>query len=136
MIDWSPKKRKTGREQTEIHGIIILIQKQGSYSFELFKFHDFFHDLFKFSMTLGLVYPQIHVANVVRCSTVFSCQMAMVKNFHSFSSLGVFFNLSSSTDTNSGVHRNVCRLRCIINPLYLTQSLLCHLQELHYQTKL
>ena len=27
---------------------------QGSYSFELFKFHDFFHDLFKFSITLGL----------------------------------------------------------------------------------
>ena len=27
---------------------------QGSYSFELFKVHDFFHDLFKFSITLGL----------------------------------------------------------------------------------
>ena len=25
------------------------------YSFELFKFHDFFHDLFKFSKTLGLI---------------------------------------------------------------------------------
>ena len=25
------------------------------YLFELFKFHDFFHDLFKFSKTLGLV---------------------------------------------------------------------------------
>ena len=27
---------------------------QGSYSFKLFKFHDFFHDLFKISKTLGL----------------------------------------------------------------------------------
>ena len=27
---------------------------QDSYSFELLRFHDFFHDLFKFSKTLGL----------------------------------------------------------------------------------
>ena len=27
---------------------------KGSYSFELFKFHEFFHDLFKFSKILGL----------------------------------------------------------------------------------
>ena len=27
---------------------------QGSYSFELFRFHDFFHDHFKFFKTLGL----------------------------------------------------------------------------------
>ena len=35
-------------------------------------FHDFFHDLFKFSMTLGLV--------------------VTFKNFHNFPSLGVFFD--------------------------------------------
>ena len=40
----------------------LLVQKdtmfkifiQRSYTFELLKFHDFFHDLFKFSKTLGL----------------------------------------------------------------------------------
>ena len=53
-----------------------------------------FYDLFKFSMTLGLV--------------------VTFKNFHNFSSLGVFFDLSSSTDTNSGVHHNVCRLHTIL----------------------
>ena len=31
-----------------------LLIKQGSYFFEFFKFHDFFHDLFYFSLTLGL----------------------------------------------------------------------------------
>ena len=30
-------------------------QSQGSYSSELFKFHDFFHDLFKCFKTIGLV---------------------------------------------------------------------------------
>ena len=50
---------------------------QGSSSFELNNssmiFLDFFHDLFKFSMTLGLV--------------------VTLKNFHNFPSLGVFFDL-------------------------------------------
>ena len=32
-----------------------LATAQGLYSFEVFKFHDFFHDLFKFSKTLELV---------------------------------------------------------------------------------
>ena len=39
-----------------------------------------------------------------------------LKNFHSFPSLGVFFDLSSSTDTGSGVHQNACRLRRLITP--------------------
>ena len=51
-----------------------------------------------------------------------------LRNFHSFPSLRVFFDPSSSTDTGSGVHQNVCRLRRLITPLYLTLSLLCHLQ--------
>ena len=54
-----------------------------------------------------------------------------LRNFHSFPSLRVFFDLSSSTDTGSGVHQNACRLRRLrrlITPLYLTLSLLCHLQ--------
>ena len=34
--------------------VMIVVSNTGSYSFELFKFHDFFHDLFKFSKTLGL----------------------------------------------------------------------------------
>ena len=45
---------------------------QGSYSFELFNFQDFFHDLFRFIKTLGLVVnlktllliaAEIHFAN-------------------------------------------------------------------------
>ena len=45
--------------------------------------------------------------------------------FHDFS-----MTLNSSTDTNSGVHRNVCHMHWLITctPLYLTLSLPCHLQ--------
>ena len=32
---------------------------------------------------------------------------------------GYFLTLNSSTDTNSGVHQNACRLRSFITPLYL-----------------
>ena len=32
---------------------------------------------------------------------------------------GYFLTLNSSTDTNSGVHQNACRLRSFIAPLYL-----------------
>ena len=39
---------------------------QGSYSFRLFKLRDFFHDLFKFSKTLGLVVTFKNVHNF-RC---------------------------------------------------------------------
>ena len=46
---------------------------QGSYSFKLFKFHDFIHDLFKFSKTLGLA--------------------VSFKNFKNFPCFGVFFDL-------------------------------------------
>ena len=81
---------------------------QGSYSFELFKFHDFFHDLFKFSKTLGLA--------------------VTFKNFKNFPCFRVFWALKSSTDTNSGVHKNAWRLRCLITPLHLTLSLPCHPQ--------
>ena len=67
-----------------------------------------FHDLFKFSMKLDLV--------------------VTLKNFHIFLVWGYFLTLSSSTDTNSDVHQNVCHLRCLITPIYLSLSLLCHLQ--------
>ena len=36
---------------------------KGSYSFYLFKFHDFFHDLFQFSMTLGIAVTFKNVEN-------------------------------------------------------------------------
>ena len=62
-------------------------------------FHDFFHDLFKFSKTLGLA--------------------VTFKNFKKFPCFKSFFKtLKSSKDTNSGVHRNVCRLRWLITYFY------------------
>ena len=70
--------------------------------------HDFFHHLFTFSMTL--------------------CFAARSKMFKTFHVLGYFLTLNSSTDTNSGVHQNVCLSRCLITPLYLTLTLLSHLQ--------
>ena len=36
--------------------------------------------------------------------------------------LGYFSTLNSSTDTNSGVHQNTCRLHCLITPLYTIVS--------------
>ena len=81
---------------------------EGPYSFELLKFHDFFHHLFTFSMTL--------------------CFAVTFKNVQNIPCFRVFFALNSSTDTNSGVHQNVCLSRCLITPLYLTLTLLCHLQ--------
>ena len=63
---------------------------------------DFFHDLFKFS------------------------KVSVLKKMKPFLALGYFLTLNSSTDTNSGVHQNACRLRCLITPLYLTLSLPCH----------
>ena len=81
---------------------------QGSYSFELFKFHDFFHDLFKLSKNLGLA--------------------VSFKNTKPLLVVELFLTLKSSTDTNSGVHQNACRLRCLITPLYLTLSSPFHLQ--------
>ena len=62
-------------------------------------FHDFFHDL------------------------SFSCHL-----FLKLLCFRVFLTLNSSTDTNSGVHLNVCRLRCSVTSLYLTLSLICHRQ--------
>ena len=59
--------------------------------------HDFFHDLFKFSKTLGLA--------------------VSFKNSNPKLVLERFLTLNSSTDTNSGVHQNAYRLRCLITPL-------------------
>ena len=50
------------------------------------------------------------------------------KMFKTFHVSGYFLTLNSSTDTNSGVHQNVCLSRCLITPLYLTLTLLSHLQ--------
>ena len=78
-------------------------------------FHDFFHDIFKFSRTLGLA--------------------VCFKTSKTFPFLDYFLTLNSSTDTNSGVYQNACRLRCLMTHLYLTLSL-PRLQELLYQAKL
>ena len=67
-------------------------------------FHRFFHDLFKFCMTYGLA--------------------VTLKNFQTPPSLRVFLTLNSSTDTNSGVHKNACRTRYSITPLCPTLPLL------------
>ena len=63
-------------------------------------FYDFFHDLFKFSMTLGLA-------------------VTFKKLFVVFE---YFLTFNSSTDTNSGVHKNACCSHCLIPTLYLTLS--------------
>ena len=58
-----------------------------------------------------------------RVGTLLSSSNSMT--FHDFS-----MTLNSSTDTNSGVHHNVCHMHWLITrtPLYLTLSLPCHLQ--------
>ena len=45
---------RNGINETIYKQVTIFIQ--GLYSFELFKFHDFFHDLFQFSMALVLAF--------------------------------------------------------------------------------
>ena len=90
--------------------------RQCSYSFELFKFHDFFQEIFKLSKTLGIAIS--------------------FKQFTNFSCFRVFLTLNNSTDTNSGVNNNAYRFRCLITPLCLALSSPWHLQELIYQTKL
>ena len=47
---------------------------QCSYSFQLFKFHDFFHDLFKFSKTLGLAVSLKKFTNFPCCRVFFDLQ--------------------------------------------------------------
>ena len=70
----------------------------------------FFHVLFKFSKTFSLA--------------------VTLKSFKNVSQvvLRYLWTLDSSTNTNSGVYQNVCRLRWLITPFYLTLSLPCHLQ--------
>ena len=46
-------------------------------------------------------------------------QLSLSKMFTIFVVWGYFLTLNSSTDTNSGVHQNACRLRSFITPLYL-----------------
>ena len=62
-------------------------------------FHDFFHDFCEFFKTLGVA--------------------VSFKNSKSVLTFEHFFTLNSSTDTNSGIHQNACRLPCLITPLYL-----------------
>ena len=53
----------------------------------------------------------------------FSCHL---KKFSKFPCFGVFLTFKSSADRNSGVHQNVCRLRRLITPLYLTVRCPCY----------
>ena len=64
-------------------------------------FHDLFHDLFKFSITLRLA--------------------VTFKNFQTFPYFRVFFDLAQLTGKKLGVHQNVCRFsRCFSSHLYIT----------------
>ena len=74
------------RNQVDEDGLV-----QGSYSFEFFKFHDFFHDLWFISSNF----------------------------FKTLLALAHLLTLNNSTETNSGIHQNACRSRCLISPLYL-----------------
>ena len=49
----------------------------------------------------------------------------------------VFLTLNSSTDTNSGVHLNVCHLRCLITSLsYIVLALSSSVTNLPNKTKI
>ena len=50
--------------------------EKGLYSFELFKFHDFFNDLFKFSKTLG--FTVVTFKNFQQTQTLGSTKMGAV----------------------------------------------------------
>ena len=64
-------------------------------------FHNLFHDLFKFSITLRLA--------------------VTFKNFQNFPYFRVFFDLAQLTGTKFGVHQNVCRISCCFTSrLYIT----------------
>ena len=63
------KGQETGKIFSLYQGFI-----QCSYSFELFKFHDFFHDLFKFSKTLGLAVSFKKFTNFPCCRVFFDLQ--------------------------------------------------------------
>ena len=56
------------------------------HTLEFFKFHDFFDNLFHFSMTFGLA--------------------VFFEKFETSLVLPYFFTLNSSTETNSGIHQN------------------------------
>ena len=58
-----------------------------------------FHDFFQFFKTLGVP--------------------VSFKNSKRILAFEHFFTLNSSTDTNSGIHQNACRLPCLTTPLYL-----------------
>ena len=69
-------------------------------------FYDYFcHDLFKFSMTVSLA--------------------VSFEDFQIFLVLAYFLTLNSSKDTNSGVHQNTSRSRCLTTSLDLKLSLAC-----------
>ena len=91
------KKNPGGQNLTGIPISAGSRQDPGTYftRVELFKFHD----LFKFSRTLG--------------------SAVNFKNSKTFLALEYFLALNSSTYTNSGAQQNVCHVHCLITPLYL-----------------
>ena len=76
---------------------------QGSYSFERFKFCGFFHDLFKFSIIIGLA--------------------VTFKNFQNFPCFRVFFDLKQFNRHKLWCPPKCMRFKhCLITPLYITVS--------------
>ena len=78
-------------------------KKQGWYSFEFFKFmtfHDFFHDLYKFSMTLGLA--------------------ATLNNSQNFPFFRVFFALTQYNKQTlvSTKMRTICNVKSLVSMLH------------------
>ena len=94
-------------ENRQICQLVYKHYCQGSYSFKLFKFQDFlnfFHDIFKFFMTILAV-------------TFYKVSQSFDKCFR------VFLTLNSSTDTNSCAQLNVCHSCCFITSLYIVLAL-------------
>ena len=79
-----------------------LARLQGSNSVELFKFHDFFHDLFKFSKALGLA--------------------VSLKHFKTFPCCRVFFDLKQFNRPKLQCPPRCVPFALLITPLYLTLS--------------
>ena len=73
---------------------------QGLHSFEFFKFHDFLHDLFKFSKTLGLA--------------------VSFKNSNTFLVLEYFWPLTVQQTQTLASTKNVYRLHRLVTPSYFS----------------
>ena len=116
-LNWDPpgtSKTKTDRKITW-HRLPYRVRTLLSYSNSM-TFHDFLHDLFTLSKTM--------------------CSAVSFKKSKTFPCFRLFATLNSSTDTNTGVHQNACRLRRLITLfcLYIVLALSSAVTNLSHKT--